>query len=302
MFILACGSTHVIDAVIFGFPVYRFSALVLSLTAIMSWVAVVSLWRILPQALALKSHAQLTAIIEERTRELEASNEALRKANRDMDTFVYAASHDLKSPINNMEGLLGLVQEQISEGVIPDMELIRRVQGCAVRVQQSINALTDVVRMQKNPYDDTEVLVFEAVIREIQTENEQLLTQRQAQFHLALAATDIYFSRTGLKSILYNLIINAVKYTPLDRRPEIRISPRHEAHALVLEVADNGSGIDLPRHRDKLFKLFKRLDTQVEGSGIGLYFIKELIDRSGGSIEVESTPGEGSTFRILFKR
>lgn len=302
LFILACGTTHFIDAAIFWFPVYRFSALMLSLTAIISWVAVIGLWKILPQALMLKSPTQLTAIIEERTRELEASNQALRKANQDMDTFVYAASHDLKSPINNMEGLLWLVQEEISEGKLPDLELITRIQDCATRVQQSITSLTDVVKMQKTPFEDVESLAFEDLIQEIQLENEQLFSQREARFYLDLEATELYFSRTGLKSILYNLIINAVKYTPPERTPEIRISTRKQPQKLVLEVSDNACGIDLTRHRDKLFKLFKRLNTQVEGSGIGLYFIKEVVERSGGTIEVESTLGEGSTFRIHFKQ
>lgn len=302
LFILACGSTHLIDAVIFWFPVYRLSALMLFLTALISWVAVLGLWRVLPQALALKSPAQLTSIIEARTRELEASNRALRKVNQDLDTFVYAASHDLKSPISNMEGLLRLIQEQIGEGKLPDPELVQRIQGCAARVQQSINSLTEVVKMQKSPYDDLEDLVFEELIREVQTENEQLFAQRKAQFHLDLEAAVLHYSRTGLKSILYNLIINAVKYTPAERRPEIRIRTRHQAGDLILEVSDNGCGIDLARHRDKLFRLFKRLNTQVEGSGIGLYFIKDLVERNGGSIGVESTPGEGSTFRIQFKQ
>lgn len=302
LFILACGTTHFIDAAIFWFPVYRFSALMLSLTAIISWVAVMGLWKVLPQALVLKSPSQLTAIIEERTRELEASNQALRKANQDMDTFVYAASHDLKSPINNMEGLLWLVQEEISEGRLPDLELITRIQDCATRVQQSITSLTDVVRMQKTPFEDVESLAFEDLIHEIQLENEQLFTQREARFFLDLGARELYFSRTGLKSILYNLIINAVKYTPPERTPEIRISTRKQPQKLVLEVSDNACGIDLARHREKLFKLFKRLNTQVEGSGIGLYFIKELVERSGGNIEVESTLGAGSTFRICFKQ
>ncbi|MDX2285200.1 MAG: HAMP domain-containing sensor histidine kinase [Bacteroidia bacterium] len=302
LFILACGSTHLIDAVIFWFPVYRLSALMLFLTALISWVAVLGLWRVLPQALALKSPAQLTSIIDARTRELEASNRALRKVNQDLDTFVYAASHDLKSPISNMEGLLRLIQEQIGEGKLPDPELVQRIQGCAARVQQSINSLTEVVKMQKSPYDDLEDLVFEELIREVQTENEQLFAQRQAQFHLDLEAAVLHYSRTGLKSILYNLIINAVKYTPAERRPEIRIRTRHQAGDLILEVSDNGCGIDLARHRDKLFRLFKRLNTQVEGSGIGLYFIKDLVERNGGSIGVESTPGEGSTFRIQFKQ
>nr|WP_246853552.1 ATP-binding protein [Rufibacter aurantiacus] len=99
---------------------------------------------------------------------------------------------------------------------------------------------------------------------------------------------------------MYNFISNAIKYRSPQRTPLIRITSKKEGDFCVLTVEDNGLGIDASQ-QDKLFAMFQRLHDHVEGTGIGLYIVKKIIDNSGGKIEVESEKGKGSTFKVSFK-
>jgi signal transduction histidine kinase len=100
--------------------------------------------------------------------------------------------------------------------------------------------------------------------------------------------------------VVYNLLSNALKYRHPDRAPDVQLTYlRHDQHPL-LRVQDNGLGLDLTQGTDKLFGMFQRLHTHVEGSGIGLYMVKKVVDNSGGRIEVASQLGEGTTFTVFF--
>ena len=104
-----------------------------------------------------------------------------------------------------------------------------------------------------------------------------------------------------LRSILFNLLSNAVKYRAPDRTPLVQIRTHCPAGRFVLEVQDNGLGLDA-HQQGQLFTMFRQLHTHVEGSGVGLYLIKRMIDLSGGTIAVASQPGVGSTFTVTLPR
>ncbi len=299
-FILSCSATHLFDGIIFWIPVYRINALILFITALFSWATVFALIRALPQVILLKTPRQSEAIIEERTFELNKSNQLLLKKNQELDNYVYAASHDLKSPINNLEGLVGILLDDIEEGKIPDKRIVEKIQHSVFRVQNTIMNLTEVIRLEKNPYDDLVEISFQDILDEILLENEELIQRFQTIIHVNFEEIEFVYSRNGFKSILYNLISNAIKYSSPERRSEVWIRTYSEQSKLVLEVEDNGLGIDLNRHQNKLFKMFKRLHDHIEGTGIGLYSIKQLVERKGGSIEIESTINVGSTFRVRY--
>ena len=103
------------------------------------------------------------------------------------------------------------------------------------------------------------------------------------------------------RSIVYNLISNAVNYYSPKRQPLILVSCWLEGEYLVLSVADNRLGMDLSDN-SKIFAMFKRLHDHVEGTGVGLYIVKKIIENAGGKIEVESKVDQGSTFRVYFRQ
>lgn len=301
LFIFACGTTHFIDAVMFYYPIYRITALVLFGTAVVSWMTVLGLVKILPGVLLLKSPIQLEEIIHERTGELEQSNQHLKKVNSDLDSFVYSASHDLKSPLNNIEALTSMIEADIRAGEQPDVEAIARIKISVHKLKETIVKLSDIARVQKDPYDDVELIKVSELLNEVQIENQELFSSHGAVVHPSLDANTLLFSRIAFKSILYNLMTNAIKYASHDRSPVLEITTKKCEGEFILKVRDNGLGIDLDRNGEKLFKLFKRLHDHVEGSGIGLYTIKNIIEAKGGSIQVESELNVGSTFTVVLR-
>jgi chemotaxis family two-component system sensor kinase Cph1 len=304
LFILSCGLTHVVDAVIFWLPIYRVSALVLFFTAIISWITVFALFKVVPEALTLKSPSQLEKVVAERTNQLAIANDNLTRLNKDMDNFIYSASHDLKSPLNNIEGLLNLLKSAISSNNNTNEinSLIERVHASTTKAKATIVSLTNVVKLQSNPYQDVQKVDIREIIKEILFENEMLVRANKAIVTFTLNIEEIEYSRQALKSILYNLIINAIKYKSPDRNPRIEVCSTYNSFTKRIEITvkDNGLGIDLNLYRDKIFNLFKRFHEHIEGSGIGLYIIHRLIESKGGNIEVESTVNAGSTFKVIF--
>jgi signal transduction histidine kinase len=104
----------------------------------------------------------------------------------------------------------------------------------------------------------------------------------------------------NIKSILYNLITNAIKFRSPERNPVIKISTRETKEGVLLIVEDNGLGLT-PEEKNKLFIMFKRLHDHVEGTGVGLYIVKRIVESTGGKIEVESEKGKSTTFKVLLK-
>ena len=102
-----------------------------------------------------------------------------------------------------------------------------------------------------------------------------------------------------LQSILYNLLSNAIKFRSPERNLKVIATSHSHNGKAVLEITDNGLGFDTKLHKDKMFKLYTRFHTHVEGRGLGLYLIKAQVEVLHGVIEVESVPGRGSTFRVI---
>ena len=114
------------------------------------------------------------------------------------------------------------------------------------------------------------------------------------------AVSKINFSRKNIKSILYNLMSNAIKYRSPDRTPEVTVKIEKIDGKVSLSVKDNGLGLAADK-KDKVFAMFKRFHDHVEGSGVGLYIVKRIIDYSKGKIEVDSTLGEGTNYTITIQ-
>ncbi|MFL5729324.1 MAG: sensor histidine kinase [Cytophagaceae bacterium] len=245
---------------------------------------------------------ELEKRVKERTRELDESNKQLIKINEDLDNFVYSASHDLKSPIINVESLLGILA---LKGPVRDEESIeieQKVQTSLDRIKRTIHHLSQVARTQKEIYEDVGPVKFEDIVAEVMSENEEIFRRAQVKLESDFSrAESMVCSRVCLKSILYNFMSNAVKYRSPLRTPHIRLATESSGKGLKLTIEDNGLGIDLDQNGSKLFMIFKRFHDHVEGTGIGLYMVKRLVERNQGSIEVESEVGKGTTFTLYFR-
>ncbi|MCC2548209.1 PAS domain-containing sensor histidine kinase [Hymenobacter sp. BT175] len=229
--------------------------------------------------------------------QLIAKNEQLTRINQDLDNFVYTASHDLKQPINNMAGIF---EELMRTASFTDPEapgMVSMFNDALRQMLSTIEDLTVVVQLQREQEHTTVELI------ELQPFTEELIrslpARTDARFTLDFAAVPrLHFPRPGLQSILYNLLSNGLKYAHPDRPPHLWVSTALVDGAPVLSVRDNGRGIDLQRHGQELFQLFRRFHSDVPGSGVGLYLVQRLVHQAGGRIEVESQVGEGTTFRL----
>ncbi|ALI99917.1 PAS domain-containing sensor histidine kinase [Rufibacter tibetensis] len=235
---------------------------------------------------------------------LKRRNEELQRTNNDLDNFIYTASHDLKAPITNIEGLVNtLVMDLPPETAeLPDIApIIPMIRGSISRFKNTINDLTELTKLQRKMEEDISLVQFHEVLDEICQDLEFQVQSSGAKIEADFSQFPaLQFSKKNLRSVLYNLVSNAIKYASPLRAPLIRISARQEQEFCVLTVQDNGLGID-PSQHNKIFSMFKRLHDHVEGTGIGLYIVKKIIDNSGGKIEVESEPSKGSTFKASFK-
>jgi signal transduction histidine kinase len=236
--------------------------------------------------------------------ELSDSNTRLLHTNADLDTFVYTASHDLKAPIANIEGLLDVLSEYLptddQEPMVP--QLMSRMRGAIARFQQTVGHLTDMSHLQYQTGLAQEEVNLARVVDDVRLDLLPLLESTQSQLLLEVQdCPPIHFAFKDLRSIVYNLLSNAVKYRAPDRPPVVQLRAYCEAQQVVLEVQDNGLGLN-KQQQGKLFTMFKRLHYHVEGSGVGLYMIKRLIENAGGIITVQSQLGVGSRFTVTLPR
>ncbi|WP_426058743.1 PAS domain-containing protein [Hymenobacter sp. B1770] len=233
--------------------------------------------------------------------ELKQSNEQLRRTNVDLDNFIYTASHDLKAPISNIEGLLYLLREELPPAVVAEQETastLARMLESVERFKRTIDHLTEVSKLQKEHAPAISAVDLGAVVEGVRFDLAPLLRETDAELRVHLDGfPSIPFSEKNLRSIVYNLLSNALKYRHPDRRPHVDVRSHLRAGFAVLEVHDNGLGI-AGHHLPKLFNMFQRFHDHVDGTGIGLYMVKRMIENAGGRIEVHSQLGGGTTFFV----
>ena len=242
---------------------------------------------------------KLTAINEE----LNESNTQLTRTNVDLDTFVYTASHDLKAPISNIESIVMALRATLPPAV-QQAELVAHLldllDQTVTRFQFTIGQLTDITKLQLAHAGPAEPVMLADVVEGVRLDLAPAIQAAGTQLTAEVAPELVVsFSPANLRSVVYNLLSNAVKYCAPDRPSLVQVRAEQTSQGVVLEVEDNGLGMSEVQQR-QLFGLFQRLHTHVEGTGVGLYISKRLVENAGGTIAVRSQPDRGTTFTITF--
>ncbi|UYZ59388.1 PAS domain-containing sensor histidine kinase [Hymenobacter latericus] len=247
--------------------------------------------------------ASINAALRTANDELHDTNAQLTRSNIDLDTFVYTASHDLKAPIANIEGILLALREQLPAAVQQDAwvaQLLDMLQTTVARFQNTIAQLTDVSKLQLAQAGPTEPVPLAAVVADVCHDLGPALQLSEARLTLDVAPDIVVsFHPANLRSIVYNLISNAIKYCSPKRPAQVSVQATRRPQAVVLTITDNGLGMS-EQQLTQLFGLFQRLHTHVDGTGVGLYIVKRLVENAGGSITVASQPDVGTTFTVTF--
>ena len=233
--------------------------------------------------------------------ELSNKNEMLVKTNNDLDNFIYTASHDLKAPISNIEGLIGTLKDAISNNASADIASVLSMFNESVRrFKATILDLTDISKVQREAGNEVEEINFTEVIEDVKLSIFDMISTTKAHIVTDTSACNSFrFSKKNFNSIVYNLISNAIKYRNPKRNPEIVITTEKAGNYILFKVQDNGLGI-AQKNLPQVFTMFKRFHDHVEGTGVGLYIVKRIVDNAGGKIEVESEVGKGTTFKVYF--
>lgn len=232
--------------------------------------------------------------------ELKKLNANLTRVNADLDTFVYTASHDLKAPILNIEGLVICLEQELGPDNLVSVEL-EHMKKAVNSFKRTVEGLTEVSRLQNDKEQVASRVNIFTLLEEVKQLLEQEIAESLALIELRAAGNpQIFFPKKHLTSILYNLIGNAIKYRSPARSPHVLIKAWCEGEEYYLTVQDNGLGI--PAHKvEQVFNLFQRMHSHVEGSGVGLFIVKRIIQNNGGRIRVESKVGVGSVFEVVLK-
>ncbi len=236
---------------------------------------------------------------------LRANNEELTRVNVDLDSFIYTASHDLKGPITNIEGLLQALADELpveARQRPPVNDILAMLTKSVERFQHTIGQLSDVAKLQREHGLASALVPLAPVVRDVALDLAPLVRAAGARLDLALEdQVAVRFLEKNLRSVVYNLLSNALKYRDSGRPPQVSLRAYPDGQYVRLTVRDNGLGIDAAGQR-RLFGLFERLHDHVEGSGIGLFMVKKMVENAGGRILVASEPGVGSTFTVLLPR
>ncbi len=243
-----------------------------------------------------KVNSNLELIVEERTRELMVTLEKLKESNKELDTFIYRASHDLKGPILRIQGLTMITQRE------PDPALqklnINRIEFTAIEMGRVLSKLLNIHQVFKDEIEKTKVN-FEQLISDV-AKTLQPLIWENTDFLVADISNELVFHSDiqFLKTILENLIENSIVFRKEGVDLKIKVTIRVQQDRLILSVRDNGSGID-PEIKNQLFNMFYRGSEKSIGNGLGLYLVKKATEKLGGEVHIESTQYEFTEVTVI---
>lgn len=316
-FILFCGATHILAVVSVWDPVYRFEGVMKVSTAIISLSTVLLLIRKMPQIESIPSHGQLAAannelmqVVHERVKaeedvrmlnktledRVKHRTKALEQANKELESFSSMVSHDLHTPLKMLNKVLDILLETDGQNMSNEgHEAVQMMRGSIESMSDLIDGLLQFSRMRDRELSP-EPVDMHALVESILEDLTGAETSRKFETHLENLPTldgDLIL----LKQVMSNLLGNAVKYTAKEDLAVIKVSSWEDEVNWGFKIADNGTGFS-SEGSEKLFELFHRqhTDTEFKGSGVGLAIVQRIVQRKGGRIWAESSPGQGATF------
>lgn len=290
-FILSCGIGHLVEATLFWQPWYRLSGLVKGFTAVVSWVTVLALIPLVPKALALPGLQGVNA-------ELRRTADNLKRSNEELETFALTTTRDLKGPLHAVGQLAQLIVEE-SGTHLPDSSrkdlalMMQRVE----RMKKMLDCQLEYSRIGLAQHR-VEPINTSNLVREIVE-----MLSLPAGFTVSVANLPTMKTRKApLEQVFRQLIGNAVKH---HNRSEGKVEVFANTTDSFVEfvVRDDGPGI-APEYHELVFKMFQALNPrdQLEGLGMGLAFVKKIVETQGGRVWVESSLGKGAAFHFTWTR
>lgn len=220
----------------------------------------------------------------------------LLQRNKDLEEFTYVVSHNLRAPVANIIGLAALLEDAIrdSEGA---GELVKSLAVSIKKLDDVISDLNHVLQLREQLNEGKENVDLQQLINDLQLSINHLIVKHRVSLSSDFTKVPMLNTvKSYIHSIFYNLVSNSIRYRRSGVPPVITIKSEELPGAVKLTFEDNGKGIDMEKDGDSLFGLYKRIDTSVDGKGLGLYLVKTQIKALHGSIAVESEVNTGTRF------
>ena len=246
------------------------------------------------RAMAEQSWQQLNAELEQRVSKRTAE---LQAKSKELESFCYSVSHDLKAPLRAIDGYSRLLLDECSDGFSKDAwKFIGNVRSAAAQMNKLIDDLLAYSQQERRAMVKAQI-----PLRLFVAEKVKRLTSDIAGLRIVLDIEDVVVSadRDGIAMALRNLIENAVKFSAKSPSPTITIRTLTRGERCIISVHDNGTGFDM-RYAEKIFEIFQRLHRAEDypGTGVGLALVRKAMERMGGWAWAESEPGKGASFYL----
>lgn len=236
--------------------------------------------------------------IKEQERQLKSYLTQIERSNKELEQFSYVAAHDLKAPLRAISNLATFIEEDLKDVPQNVQKNIILLKGRISRMEALVNGILSYARSGKIRVSPEMTDVAE-MLEEIV---DGLGARQSASVQIDEGMPKLLTQKVLLEQVMANLISNACKYNT-NPQPVISIAARESGSFYEFSVSDNGQGIPLDC-REKIFQIFQTLQAKdhYESTGIGLSIVKKIVEEKGGRIEVDSSPGEGCTFRFTWPR
>ncbi len=224
--------------------------------------------------------------------------EKVKITNINLEQFGFIVSHNIRAPFTNIKGFLDLYEPNTTDQQ-DNTEIIECIKKSVSNLDGVLNDLVFLLTLRKDLQEEKEELLLSSIIQEIKQSLDFDLKYKDINLEENYASSfRINTVRTIMHSIIFNLVQNAIKYRKPNEKATVLIEAKENQREYTIVVSDNGIGIDLEKHQDKIFGLYNKLNTQIEGKGVGLYMVKTQVNLLGGEIKIESQLNIGTRFMI----
>lgn len=218
---------------------------------------------------------------------------------KELENLAFASSHNLKAPLTNIQSILELIKEM--DLIKPEGEEL--LQDAQLVIKNTLNntvALNKIIRLSSSGQRVKKNIDIKKELKDIM---QCIDISSNTRFDFSnLAINSLFFSGEHFNILMHNILYNSYKYKSENRPLVISVkSKQNKNGSLILKICDNGIGFDSKKFKDKLFEPFTRFNTDIEGEGLGLYILKNIMKKYNGNVEIKSSEGIGTCVKLKFK-
>ncbi|HTA26279.1 MAG TPA: response regulator [Bacteroidia bacterium] len=226
---------------------------------------------------------------------------SILQRNNDLEQFTYIVSHNLRAPVANIIGLVGMLKEEKNDDSEKE-KILTGLDASVSRLDTVILDMNQILQTRNKAGQKKGMVSFSELVEEVKHMIEDTIIKEKAEIITDFSEVDeIETLKVFMLSIFFNLILNSIKFHQKNSTPIVRITSYKVHNKIYITFKDNGMGIDLPNNSDKIFGLYNRFHREVDGKGMGLFMVKTQVEGLNGKVSVISQVDKGTVFTIEFE-